>query len=77
MLSDPIDSLFFVNLYSKGFERDHDGICGDIDECALNIFDCPITHQCSNIDGSYNCTCPIGFDEPNCTNIDECVGMAK
>ncbi|XP_065361428.1 fibrillin-2 isoform X1 [Calliphora vicina] len=57
---------------SEGF-RAEDGKCVDIDECSEGTSGC---EMCVNIEGSYECTCPAGFDladdEKTCVDIDEC-----
>ena len=68
--------------YGDGFA------CADSDECGFfdqgtvnNVTDalwmseeCDMNAQCSNLNGTYNCTCDPGYegDGFNCTNIDEC-----
>ena len=46
----------------------------DFDECAQNITVC--FHACINTEGSYLCSCNVGFEFANdnytCINIDEC-----
>ena len=41
----------------------------DIDECAIDSSICQFT--CANTDGSYKCTCPVGYvlraDRKTCT----------
>ena len=43
----------------------------DIDECAKEIDNCHMDADCSNTDGSFNCTCQDGY-KGNGTN---CTGM--
>ncbi|XP_033947808.1 hemicentin-1 [Pseudochaenichthys georgianus] len=51
-----------------------DGTCVDVDECLLRK---PCQHECRNTIGSFQCTCPHGYQLlPNgksCKDIDECV----
>ncbi|KAM7358330.1 uncharacterized protein ACRADG_003345 isoform 2-T3 [Cochliomyia hominivorax] len=57
---------------SAGF-RAENGKCVDIDECSEGTSGCEI---CINTEGSYECTCPPGYDladdEKTCVDIDEC-----
>uniref|UniRef100_A0A3B4XL25 Hemicentin-1-like n=1 Tax=Seriola lalandi dorsalis TaxID=1841481 RepID=A0A3B4XL25_SERLL len=50
-----------------------DGKCVDVDECLLRK---PCQHECRNTIGSFQCTCPPGYQLlPNgrsCKDIDEC-----
>ncbi|CAI5454961.1 unnamed protein product [Caenorhabditis angaria] len=50
------------------------GVCEDIDECA---FDQPCEFECTNLEGSYKCRCPDGYDltEDGCFDINECDEM--
>ncbi len=36
-------------------------LCTDIDECALQTFDCKTNSTCMNTAGSYDCPCDVGF----------------
>ncbi|KAG7241454.1 hypothetical protein INR49_025655 [Caranx melampygus] len=51
-----------------------DGTCVDVDECLLRK---PCQHECRNTIGSFQCTCPPGYqllpNGRNCKDIDECV----
>ncbi|XP_023930883.1 fibrillin-1 [Lingula anatina] len=47
----------------------------DIDECALNATLCGVNAQCSNTQGSYDCTCLAGYTKNSsgvCIDINEC-----
>ena len=56
-----------------GFEI-ADGVCVDLDECALNTDDCHEDALCQNTLGSYECTCAPGYrgDGRGCEDIHEC-----
>ncbi|XP_068716558.1 fibropellin-1-like isoform X4 [Montipora foliosa] len=47
----------------------------DIDECSGDKNNCDLNAICTNIEGSYNCTCKEGFvgDGRSCTHTDECL----
>lgn len=53
----------------------YDG-CQDVDECAYpNV--CGPGAICTNLEGSYRCDCPPGYDgdgraEQGCVDLDEC-----
>lgn len=50
-------------------------IVSDIDECLFDdLNECHINSTCSNTEGSYQCTCDMGFsgDGMNCSDVDEC-----
>ena len=34
----------------------------DVDECSTNSNDCDTNADCTNIDGSFTCTCKSGWD---------------
>jgi hypothetical protein len=38
-----------------------DGACADIDECFEGMHACHTTAKCENTEGSYDCTCPLGY----------------
>ncbi|XP_073842989.1 uncharacterized protein isoform X3 [Musca autumnalis] len=61
----------------SGF-RLHNGQCVDIDECAEGTSGC---QMCINTEGSYECTCPSGYDlaedEKTCVDIDECAIVSE
>merc|ERR1740128_1378463 len=55
--------------------RDVNGVCKDINECALNgRFLCGVDSECQNSEGSYRCICKQGFKNngQRCIDIDEC-----
>jgi len=60
---------------ADGYELS-DGQCVDIDECALDTDQCPITATCTNTPGGFTCTdCPAGYEnggQDSCVDIDEC-----
>ena len=41
----------------------------DIDECSTNSHSCDVNAACSNVQGSYTCTCQVGYsgDGKTCT----------
>ena len=49
--------------------------CTDIDECAINMHNCHEQSTCANTNGSFTCTCNLGFSGPGtlCDDIQECV----
>ncbi|XP_053387247.1 uncharacterized protein LOC123541978 [Mercenaria mercenaria] len=58
-----------------GFEDDDDDECIDIDECEVNNGGCD--QNCTNTDGSFECTCKSGYrvdsrDSSACKDINEC-----
>ncbi|XP_061395029.1 fibrillin-1-like, partial [Musca vetustissima] len=66
-----------VQQCEPGF-RLQDAQCVDIDECAEGISGC---QMCVNTEGSYECTCPPGYDlaedEKTCIDIDECAIVSE
>ena len=36
-------------------------LCADIDECLNTTYPCDDNATCTNIDGTYNCSCDPGF----------------
>ncbi|XP_070544274.1 uncharacterized protein [Ptychodera flava] len=51
--------------------------CVDIDECAEDLHNCDDTQECTNLPGTYDCSCPDGYHHPfgdpvTCVDIDEC-----
>uniref|UniRef100_A0A670YIS7 Fibulin 7 n=1 Tax=Pseudonaja textilis TaxID=8673 RepID=A0A670YIS7_PSETE len=62
-----------------GFLLTRGGVCQDVDECQLyqsNYHTRICLHECVNLPGSYQCTCPPGYQfqaEQNiCSDVDEC-----
>ena len=54
--------------------RDVNGVCKDINECALNgRFLCGVDSECQNSEGSYRCICKQGFKN----NGRRCIGKEK
>ena len=51
--------------------------CEDVDECSGNGGKGNCSYQCSNSIGSFNCSCPVGYqlgdDKLTCFDIDECL----
>ena len=72
----------------EGFQADELNHCIDVDECAMKN-DCDEVAKCINVEGSYTCSCQLGFtgsgrdcqcsegsyvDERGyCVDVDECV----
>lgn len=46
----------------RGFALTIDGSCNDIDECELNRDICGSGATCTNLPGSFKCSCPFGGD---------------
>lgn len=46
----------------RGFALSVDGSCKDIDECQLNANICSTGAICTNLIGSFKCSCPLGGD---------------
>lgn len=44
-----------------GAVADDDGVCVDLDECALGLDDCAPEATCRNTDGGWGCACPQGM----------------
>ncbi len=45
--------------------------CPDINECSLGLARCHPEAQCSNLPGSYNCTCSRGFQGDGFTHCNK------
>lgn len=60
--------------YFSGFERNFNGTCQDVDECAGNMTECQENSSCFNIFGSAECRCDSGYlmIDDLCEDIDEC-----
>ncbi|XP_060798506.1 adhesion G protein-coupled receptor E1 isoform X2 [Neoarius graeffei] len=73
-----------INSRKVNFTADESGTCKDINECRENKTICGSNADCSNIPGSYSCTCHSGFVASNrkeqfnasqsvtCKDNDEC-----
>ena len=72
-----------------GFLTGKDGECIDIDECSADK-SCNNNGKCSNLPGSYSCSCNQGYsgttcsvcdigysldEDRNCSDVDECLGV--
>ncbi|XP_070616788.1 fibulin-7-like [Erythrolamprus reginae] len=62
-----------------GFLLTRGGMCQDVDECQLyqsNYHTRICLHECVNLPGSYQCTCPPGYrfqaEQNICSDVDEC-----
>ena len=65
---------------SVGYEYDENGVCVDIDECALDVDGALcVNGACVNDSGDYHCACNAGFEESEdvkaCNDIDECFSL--
>ena len=51
----------------------------DIDECLITSHACDVTANCTNTDGSYNCTCKEGYtgDGDSCRGIITALDLAN
>lgn len=51
--------------------------CTNVDECALDIYNCDVNVICTDNVGGYECICNIGYegDGMSCIDIDECDGV--
>ncbi|XP_041472705.1 serine-rich adhesin for platelets-like [Lytechinus variegatus] len=62
---------------SRLIEPDHEVTPEDINECELSTDVCS-NGNCTNTDGSYFCTCSVGFQlgngDASCIDINECLG---
>ncbi|MFT6398736.1 MAG: hypothetical protein ACJAYU_003498 [Bradymonadia bacterium] len=56
-----------------GFELEEFTTCVDVDECELEIADCPEGRLCENTDGGFVCGCGVGYFGADCA---ECPGGA-
>ena len=57
-----------------GFAEADDGTCDDINECTFGASVCSSAGSCANADGSYSCTCNVGYsgDGQACIDVNEC-----
>ena len=57
-----IRSLLMINVFTS---------LVDIDECNLDTHNCDVNANCTDTDGSFNCTCNQGYegDGVNCTGM--------
>ncbi|XP_067327070.1 fibulin-7-like [Anolis sagrei] len=62
-----------------GFQMRAGGMCQDVDECQLfqsSRHTRICLHECVNLPGSYQCTCPKGYrfqaEQNTCNDVDEC-----
>ncbi len=48
--------------------------CADVDECALGLDSCDANATCTNVPGSFGCTCKLGYtgNGVTCADVDEC-----
>ena len=69
----------------SGYEENADGVCADIDECAIGAHSCGENTQCVNTEGAHACACAAGyasvgdwtFLDPQCGDVNECaLGIA-
>ena len=60
-------------LYSKCLIIYHNLFKSDVDECSLDPSPCDENSNCTNNDGSYNCTCKEGYQGNGST----CEGIFK
>ena len=51
----------------------------DIDECLITSHACDVTANCTNTDGSYNCTCKEGYagDGESCRGMITALDLAN
>eukprot|EP00794_Sanderia_malayensis_P017698 gene17698-19466_t len=59
----------------KGFIRNSENACVDIDECAhTDVYSCPRGSKCKNTLGSYSCICEKGYTIKDgiCADLNEC-----
>eukprot|EP00736_Rhodelphis_marinus_P002965 Rmarinus@m.29473 len=58
----------------QGYFGDGASLCEDEDECLLGVHTCDVTATCSNSDGSFSCSCGIGYSGSGvyCENTNEC-----
>ena len=64
----------------SGYEENADGVCADIDECAIGESVCGENARCVNTEGAHACACAAGyasvgdwtFLDPQCGDVNEC-----
>ena len=69
-----IDHTVCLHMFAYIYHTDSfKSAIADVDECLeKSTNDCDINANCTNTEGSYNCTCNIGFhrDGKNCTGME-------
>lgn len=50
-------------------------VCVDINECSMLNEPCGANATCTNTEGSFNCTCDLGYEPFNSTNFTSCTGL--
>lgn len=50
-------------------------VCNDVDECTDGTHNCEDPNPCHNIDGGFECGCPVGYIKNGdaCDDVNECV----
>uniref|UniRef100_A0A8C5PWP9 EGF containing fibulin extracellular matrix protein 1 n=2 Tax=Leptobrachium leishanense TaxID=445787 RepID=A0A8C5PWP9_9ANUR len=58
----------------SGYELNQQNMCQDIDECIAGSHNCRADQVCSNLRGSFSCSCPRGYQKrgEQCIDVDEC-----
>ena len=62
----------------RGYALDEAGTCVNVDECATDADDCPLSSTCNDTDGGFTCACPDGYDGDGytCNDVDECIASS-